>query len=64
MRLKRAVAPPFSVRVGGPHPLEFGTGRRWLGTIARKIPEGLRDNGRLFATAYVAGFIGVSLYIA
>lgn len=69
MRHSRAVAglasaQPFSVRLGGPHPLEFGVGRRWLLQLTEKLPEGLGNNLRLFATAYAAGFLGVSLFIA
>lgn len=64
MRFSRAVAQPASVRLGGPHPLNFGRGRRWLLELAQQLPKGMSDNVRLFATAYLAGFAGVSLYIA
>jgi hypothetical protein len=64
MRFHRAIAHPASVRLGGPHPLDFGRGRRWLLELARQLPQGISDNVRLFATAYLAGFAGVSLYIA
>jgi hypothetical protein len=33
-------------------------------TLARTLPESWSDNARLFATAYGAGFILVSLLIA
>jgi hypothetical protein len=64
MRRHRAIAVPISVRLGGPHPLGFGVGRRWLLQIATTLPDDWSDNMRLFATAYAAGFIGVSLFIA
>ena len=64
MRRVRALALPYSVRLGGPHPLNFGVGRRWLQQLSRQIPAGLSDNARLFATAYAAGFVAVSLFIA
>jgi hypothetical protein len=44
--------------------MNFGAGRRWLLQMAEKLPEGLSDNMRLFATAYAAGFIAISLFIA
>lgn len=64
MRRSRALALPFSVRLGGPHPLRFGHGRRWLLQWADQLPSGLSDNAKLFATAYAAGFVFVSLFIA
>jgi hypothetical protein len=64
MRRPRAVALPFSVRLGGPHPLSFGVGRRWLLQLAKALPDDWSENMRLFATAYAAGFIGISLFIA
>ena len=64
MRFHRAIAYPASVRLGGPHPLNFGRSRRWLLDVARQLPDGVGDNLRLFGTAYLAGFLGVSLYIA
>jgi hypothetical protein len=51
MRRVRAVALPFSVRLGGPHPLNFGVGRRWLLQLSREAARGLSDDARLFATA-------------
>lgn len=64
MRLPRAVALPYSVRLGGPHPLKFGVGRRWLLEWAEKMPRALGDDMRLFATAYALGFAGFTLFIA
>ena len=64
MRSPRAVALPYSIRLGGPHPLKFGVGRRFLLQWAEKIPGGLSDHARLFAGAYVLGFAAVSLFIA
>lgn len=64
MRRSSAVALPFSVRLGGPHPLRFGSGRTWLLEWAEKLPAGWSDNAKLFAGAYVAGFFAVSLFIA
>jgi len=64
MRRLAAFAVPFSVRVGGPHPLRFGTGRRWLLGLAETMPKGLSEDARLFAGAYAAGFLVVSLFIA
>nr|WP_314443060.1 hypothetical protein [uncultured Sphingomonas sp.] len=64
MRRVRAVALPYSVRLGGPHPLNFGMGRRWLHQLGRQLPQGLSANARLFASAYAAGFLAVSLFIA
>jgi hypothetical protein len=53
----------MSVRLGGPHPLHFGVGRRWLQQLSRQAPTGLGADARLFATAYAAGFFAVSLFI-
>jgi hypothetical protein len=64
MRRVRAVALPYSVRLGGPHPLSFGTGRRWLLQVSRQLPAGLSPDARLFVTAYAAGFLAISLFIA
>jgi hypothetical protein len=64
MHRVRAVALPYSVRLGGPHPLKFGVGRRWLHQLTRQLPQGVGPDARLFATAYAAGFIAVSLFIA
>ncbi len=64
MHRVRAVALPYSVRLGGPHPLNFGVGRRWLQRLQRQLPDGLSPSARLFATAYAAGFLAVSLFIA
>lgn len=64
MHRPTAVALPFSVRLGGPHPLRFGTGRRWLLEVAARLPQGLGADARLFIGAYLAGFVGVSLFIA
>jgi hypothetical protein len=56
---------PSSVRLGGKHPLRFGTGRRWLLDWAQKqVSSGLSPDVRLFAGAYAAGFLVVSLFIA
>jgi hypothetical protein len=63
MRINRAVAQPFSVRLGGPHPLNFGTARRWPLQLAAALPQRLSNDARLFATTYAAGFIAVSLFI-
>ncbi|GAA4022194.1 hypothetical protein GCM10022280_23520 [Sphingomonas swuensis] len=62
-----AVVLPYSVRLGGPHPMRFGTGRRWLLGLAEKLdrlPSGLSDDARLFLGTYAAGFAAVSLYLA
>jgi hypothetical protein len=64
MSHRRVAALPFSVRLGGPHPLRFGTGRRWLLDWAEQLPQGWSENARLFAGAYAAGFLAVSLFIA
>lgn len=64
MRLPRAVTLPYSVRLGGPHPLNFGIGRRWLLEWSEKLPQGWSDDARLFAGAYALGFAAVSLFIA
>lgn len=64
MHRVRAVALPYSVRLGGPHPLHFGVGRRWLQNLSRQMPAGLSPDARLFATAYAAGFLAISLFIA
>jgi hypothetical protein len=64
MHRVRAVALPYSVRLGGPHPLHFGVGRRWLEHLSRQMPAGLSPDARLFATAYAAGFLAISLFIA
>ena len=64
MRLPRALALPYSVRLGGPHPLNFGIGRRWLLEWSEKLPAGLSDNARLFVGTYALGFAAVSLFIA
>ena len=64
MRRTRTLALPYSVRLGGPHPLRFGVGRRWLLQLGNKLPTTLGDNAKLFVTAYALGFAGVSLFIA
>ena len=64
MRLSRAVTPPYSVRLGGPHPLNFGIGRRWLLEWSEKLPQGWSDDARRLAGAYALGFAAVSLFIA
>lgn len=64
MRRLSAVAIPLSVRLGGPHPLRFGRGRQWLTDMAQKLPRELSTDARLFLSAYAAGFIAVSLFIA
>lgn len=64
MRSHRAVALPYSIRLGGPHPLNFGVGRRWALEWSEKLPQGWSDDVRLFAVAYALGFAAVSLFIA
>lgn len=65
MRRSPVLAVPFSIRLGGPHPLAFGVGRRWLTQWTRQLPgAGFSKDVRLFATAYAAGFLAVSLFIA
>ena len=64
MRRSTALSLPFSVRVGGPHPLRFGTGRRWLLEWTEALPEGLSDDARLFAGTWAAGFLAFSLFLA
>lgn len=64
MRYARAVALPLSVRLGGPHPLNFGNGRRWLHRLGQAVPAGMNPDTRLFMTAYGLGFLAVSLFIA
>ncbi len=64
MRRGSAVAIPFSVRLGGPHPTRFGSGRRWLLGVVREVAKPWSDEAKLFASAYGAGFVFVSLFIA
>ena len=64
MRTHRAVALPYSVRVGGPHPLNFGNAPSLLQRMAGAVPGGWSDSARLFATAYAIGFVAVSMFIA
>ena len=64
MRRSRALALPYSIRLGGTHPLNFGVGRRWLMSLTEQLPQGLNADARLFATAYAAAFVVVSLFIA
>lgn len=64
MRHARAVALPYSVRLGGPHPLNFGVGRRWFHRLGQSLPASMSPDARLFATAYGLGFLAVSLFIA
>jgi hypothetical protein len=64
MRRSRACALPYSVRLGGPHPLQFGVGPRWLLRLTEQLPKGLSDDARLFAMTYAAGFLAISLFIA
>ena len=65
MRRSPVLAVPFSVRLGGPHPLAFGVGRRWFTQWSRHLPRAaISKDVRLFATAYAAGFLAVSLFIA
>ncbi|GAA4001792.1 hypothetical protein [Sphingomonas humi] len=64
MSRTRTLDNPYSVRLGGTHPLRFGIGRRWLGHIGEKLPATLGGNAKLFLTAYAAGFLAVSLFIA
>lgn len=64
MRRVSAVAIPFSVRLGGPHPTRFGTGRRWLLEVVQQVARPWSDEAKLFASAYAAGFVVVSLFIA
>ena len=64
MRRVSSVPIPFSVRLGGPHPTRFGTGRRWLLDVVREVARPWSDEVKLFASAYGAGFVFVSLFIA
>jgi hypothetical protein len=64
MRHSTAAFLPFSVRLGGPHPLRFGTGRRWLAEWMTELPQGLSDDARLFAATWAAGFLGFSIFLA
>lgn len=64
MRRFTAAVLPFSVRLGGPHPLRFGTGRQWLTEWIDELPHGLGDDARLFAVTWAAGFLGFSLFLA
>lgn len=64
MRRTTAAILPFSVRLGGPHPARFGTGRRWLVEWAENLPEGISDEVRLFAGTWAAGFLAFSLFLA
>ena len=64
MRRARVLALPYSVRLGGPHPLFFGRARRRLLQWSEQLPAALGDNARLFLTTYAAGFVAVSLFIA
>ena len=64
MRRLSTLSLPASIRLGGPHPLSFGTGRRWLLEWAEQLPAGWSADARLFAGAYVAGFLAISLFIA
>lgn len=64
MRRLQTAALPFSVRLGGPHPLRFGTGRRWLLEVAESLPESWNEDVRLFASAWLCGFLAFSLYLA
>ena len=59
-----AIAVPFSVRLGGPHPSRFGHGRRWLLGVARVLPAGLSEEARLFAGTWAGGFLAFSLFLA
>jgi len=59
-----AASLPASVRLGGPHPSRFGTGRRWLLEWAERLPAAWSKDARLFAGAYLTGFVAVSLFIA
>jgi hypothetical protein len=64
MRRFTTASLPFSVRVGGPHPMRFGSGRRWLIEWMEDLPKGISDDMRLFAGAWAAGFLGFSLFLA
>lgn len=64
MSRRTAIAIPFSVRVGGPHPSRFGLGRRWLLAAAERIDTGWGEDARLFATTWAVGFFAFSLFLA
>jgi hypothetical protein len=59
-----AASLPVSIRLGGPHPLHFGTGRPWLTEWMGQLPMGLGDDARLFACTWAAGFLAFSLFLA
>lgn len=63
MRRFTSAVLPVSVRFGGTHPLQFGSGRRWLLEVAERLPLTLSDDARLFASAWAAGFLAFSLYL-
>ena len=44
--------------------MRFGTGRRWLLDVVREVAKPWSDDAKLFASAYGAGFVFVSLFIA
>lgn len=64
MRRFSAASLPSSIRLGGPHPSRFGTGRRWLLDLAERLPMSLGQDARLFVGAYFAGFLAFSVFLA
>jgi hypothetical protein len=64
MRRFSAVALPYSVRLGGPHPSRFGSGRRWALDLAERPPPRWSEEARLFAGTWAAGFLAFSLFLA
>jgi hypothetical protein len=64
MRRPTTAVLPFSVRLGGPHPARFGTGRSWVLEWAEQVPAGFSDDVRLFAATWAAGFLAFSLFFA
>jgi hypothetical protein len=64
MRRQSSVALPFSVRLGGPHPLCFGTGRSWNRDWREGLPREIGEELRLFVLTWAAGFLGFSLFLA
>lgn len=63
-----AASLPVSVRLGGVHPLRFGTGRRWLlgvaANVAQRLGHRLSPDVQLFAGTWLTGFLAFSLFLA